>query len=101
MCFVHILEKVAKLQQKMQEADEERQGVVAQATECQLKLDLAERLVNGLADENKRWNESMNELESSKLTVIGDYLLAAAFVSYAGAFSAPFRVDLIEVIKTI
>lgn len=88
---------MAKLQQKLQEADDDRRGVVAQAEECQLKLDLAERLVNGLADENARWTQAMGELESSKMTVIGDYLLAAAFVSYAGAFSASFRVGLIEV----
>ncbi|KAL8434818.1 hypothetical protein ACSSS7_002955 [Eimeria intestinalis] len=80
----------------MQEADDERRGVVEQAAECQLKLDLAERLVNGLADENARWTDSMVELEASKMTVIGNYLLAAAFVSYAGAFSSPFRVGLIE-----
>lgn len=88
---------MAKLQQKMQEADDERRGVMEQAAECQLKLDLAERLVNGLADENARWTDSMAELEASKMTVIGNYLLAAAFVSYAGAFSSPFRVGLIEV----
>lgn len=96
-CASWSLDKVAKLQQKMQEADDERRGVVEQAAECQLKLDLAERLVNGLADENARWTDSMAELEASKSTVIGNYLLAAAFVSYAGAFSAPFRVGLVEV----
>ncbi|XP_026191394.1 dynein beta chain, ciliary [Cyclospora cayetanensis] len=91
-----INEKVARLQQKMQEADEERRGVVQQAEECQLKLDLAERLVNGLSDENARWSDSMAELEASKITIVGDYMLGAAFVSYAGAFSAPFRVGLEE-----
>lgn len=81
----------------MQEADDERRSVMDQAAECQLKLDLAERLVNGLADENTRWTASMADLEASKLTVVGDSMLAAAFVSYIGAFSAAFRIGLVEV----
>ncbi|PHJ16902.1 dynein heavy chain family protein, partial [Cystoisospora suis] len=80
----------------MQEADAEKGRVLAEAQECQLKLDLAERLVNGLADENTRWTESVTQLENSKITVIGDTMLASAFVSYVGAFTSPFRVSLIE-----
>nr|PIL99668.1 dynein heavy chain family protein [Toxoplasma gondii COUG] len=90
-------ERLAKLNAKMQDADEEKGRVLAEAEECQLKLDLAERLVNGLADENTRWTASVDQLENSKVTVIGDAMLASAFVSYVGAFTSPFRVSLIEV----
>ncbi|PFH34573.1 dynein heavy chain family protein [Besnoitia besnoiti] len=89
-------DRLAKLNGKMQEADEEKGRVLAEAQACQLKLDLAERLVNGLADENTRWTTSVEQLEDSKVTVIGDALLASAFVSYVGAFTSPFRVSLIE-----
>ncbi|CBZ52391.1 hypothetical protein NCLIV_021800 [Neospora caninum Liverpool] len=89
-------DRLAKLNAKMQDADEEKSRVLAEAQECQLKLDLAERLVNGLADENTRWTASVDQLENSKITVIGDAMLASAFVSYVGAFTSPFRVSLIE-----
>lgn len=54
----------------------------------------AEKLVNGLAGENKRWNENVKYLSTNIKSVIGDALLAAAFVSYIGAFSAKLRNEL-------
>jgi len=51
---------------------------------------LAERLVNGLADENKRWSENVVTLGQEGITMIGNALLSAAFVSYIGPFNAVF-----------
>jgi len=54
-------------------------------------LSLANRLVNGLADENVRWNKNVGTLGGERVTMIGDALLSAAFVSYIGPFSFTFR----------
>jgi dynein heavy chain len=54
-------------------------------------LDLANRLVNGLADENARWKTNVVQFKNDKLTMIGDALLSAAFVSYIGPFNSSFR----------
>jgi dynein heavy chain, axonemal len=54
-------------------------------------LDLANRLVNGLADENARWSKNVIQFKSDKLTMIGDALVSAAFVSYIGPFNSNFR----------
>jgi len=54
-------------------------------------LDLANRLVNGLSDENKRWKDNVVTYKNEKMTMIGDALVSAAFVSYIGPFSANFR----------
>ena len=58
------------------------------------KLTSAEKLVNGLAGENKRWGENVKFLQANIRNVIGNCLLAAAFVSYIGAFSAKLRNEL-------
>lgn len=58
------------------------------------KLDLANRLVGGLADENARWKESVKTLSTDALQMIGNALLSSAFVSYIGPFSQEFRSDL-------
>lgn len=58
------------------------------------KLDLANRLVGGLADENKRWKESVKTMSVDALKMIGNAVLSAAFVSYIGPFSQDFRDDL-------
>lgn len=74
-------EKVAVLQSELYEAEAEKAIVVAKADECQQMLGIAERLVNGLADENKRWGENVISLKKDMDLIVGDALLAAAFVS--------------------
>lgn len=66
----------------------------ADANACSEKLNAAERLVKGLAGENKRWGENVKDLSTNIKSVIGNALLAAAFVSYIGAFSAKLRLEL-------
>lgn len=55
------------------------------------QLDLANRLVNGLADEKVRWSENVVTFKEEVVTMIGDALIASAFVSYIGPFSFRFR----------
>jgi hypothetical protein len=50
--------------------------------------------VNGLADEYARWKGTVSNLQTQALTLIGDSLLASAFVGYISPFSASFRADL-------
>lgn len=50
--------------------------------------------MKGLAGENKRWGENVKILSSTIKSVVGNALLAAAFVSYIGAFSAKLRLEL-------
>jgi dynein heavy chain len=89
-----INEKMDGLEQKLVEAKEQLQIVEDQKTQYQNKLAAAGKLVTGLAGENKRWTENVSKLETEKLTVIGDSLLAAKFVSYIGPFTANFRSQL-------
>lgn len=65
-----------------------------EAQALQDQLGLANRLTNGLADENKRWAENVLTLKDERLTMIGNALLASAFVSYIGPFNYIFRARL-------
>lgn len=49
-----------------------------------------------MQSENVRWSEAALELEAQQKTLCGDVLLAAAFVSYAGYFTQPYRQQLLE-----
>lgn len=84
----------AKLEAKRQAAVEEKERVEAQAAACQEKLSLAERLVNGLADEYKRWTETVKDLKDLQVKLIGNCLLSSAFVGYISPFSMKFRLQL-------
>lgn len=89
-----IVEKVNALKQKLDDAIEKKKAVEQEAQDLQDQLDLANRLVGGLADENKRWKENVSTYKGEKITMIGDALVSAAFVSYIGPFSFSFRKDL-------
>ena len=86
-----INEKVDQLKQQLAEAVAAKEKVEQDAQALQDKLDLAERLVNGLADENARWHNNVATFKNEKLTMIGNALVSAAFVSYIGPFSFLFR----------
>jgi len=93
--------QVAALQRKLKEvtdslkaATDEKNKVEAEAASCQERLALAERLVNGLADENVRWSKSIENFKEMERTLVGDVMLSAAFVSYIGAFNQSFRAKL-------
>lgn len=84
-------QQLAELQASFREATNEKAKVEAEAAQCQERLSLAERLVNGLASENERWGKEIDQLRAKDITLVGDVLLSAAFVSYIGAFGMTFR----------
>lgn len=57
-------------------------------------IDLANRLVTGLASENIRWRQNVQDLKVSGVTIPGDVLIVSCFISYVGCFTRPYRVDL-------
>ena len=89
-------DKVAALEDNLMKATEDKNNAIAAAEKTQRKADLADRLVNGLAGENKRWGESIQEMSVSYSKLVGDVLVASSFVSYAGAFNAKFRKSLVH-----
>jgi len=83
---------VNNLREQLSQAENQKRLVEEDAAKCETKLKSAEKLVNGLAGENKRWSENVVFLKQNIKSVIGDVLLASEFVSYIGAFSARLRV---------
>jgi len=92
----NIMEQVQSLKDQLAAAEAKKANVEARAAALNAKLDLANRLVGGLADENKRWKESVITLSEESLTMIGNAIISAAFVSYIGPFSQEFRREIWE-----
>jgi len=65
--------------------------VLDEAEGLKSQLNMANRLVDGLKDEKIRWTENVVTYKNESLTMIGNALVSAAFVSYIGPFNAPFR----------
>jgi dynein heavy chain len=88
--------KLGMLNDKFMEATAEKNEAIAQAEKTQSRANMADRLVNGLADEKVRWTDSVQSFGIQEKKFVGDVLLAAAFVSYVGAFSLSLRHSLVN-----
>ncbi|XP_011314378.1 dynein beta chain, ciliary-like [Fopius arisanus] len=92
------LQKVLEvLGAKMSTALGEKQKCQDEADATALTIDLANRLVNGLASEKVRWIETVASLKSSSVTIPGDVLVVTAFISYVGCFTRKYRQDLLNI----
>ncbi|KAL0221332.1 hypothetical protein RCL1_001186 [Eukaryota sp. TZLM3-RCL] len=88
--------RLGVLQDQFEEATLQKNEVIAAAAKTQERLDLANRLVNGLASEKVRWADSVDKLKIMEENLLGDVLLAASFVSYIGPFNRQFRHSILH-----
>lgn len=52
--------------------------------------------VGGLASENVRWAEAVENFKKQERTLCGDVLLITAFISYLGYFTKRYRLQLMD-----
>uniref|UniRef100_A0A8D2N9M5 Dynein-1, subspecies f n=1 Tax=Zonotrichia albicollis TaxID=44394 RepID=A0A8D2N9M5_ZONAL len=90
-----IQEELKALGEKLDQTLKENQKLQEEAEIMQRRLDAADKLIAGLKSENERWSDEFKELEAKKAKLLGDCLLAAAFLCYVGAFSWEFRHEMI------
>ena len=81
------LESEGKVQEKLR--------LETEVDTCTEKLLRAEKLIDGLGGERVRWSQAAKALEAKQVSILGDMLVAAATISYLGAFPMPFRQEAI------
>ncbi|XP_053720928.1 dynein heavy chain 9, axonemal [Synchiropus splendidus] len=89
-------ENLAKLTAKFEKATADKLKCQQEAEETEGTISLANRLVGGLASENVRWAESVNNFRKQERTMCGDVLLITAFISYLGYFTKAYRLQLMD-----
>lgn len=87
---------LAKLQAEFEHATAEKLRCQQEAEMTAKTIELANRLVGGLASENVRWAESIKEYRVNEKTLPGDTLMITAFVSYVGCFTKRYRTELLD-----
>ena len=74
----------------------QKEELKRKAEYTELMLDRAAKLVSGLAGERIRWEETVKELEEKMGYLVGDCLMAAAFMSYMGPFLSNYRDEIVS-----
>ena len=94
--IMELEEKLAKLTMEFESATEAKLKCQAEADKTTATIDLANRLVGGLASEKIRWIQNVKIYRDSTKTIPGDMLIVTAFVSYVGCFTKKYRMDLLQ-----
>ncbi|XP_069917501.1 dynein axonemal heavy chain 9 isoform X7 [Oryctolagus cuniculus] len=92
----HLNENLAKLTAKFEKATADKLKCQQEAEATAGTIALANRLVRGLASENVRWAEAVQNFKQQESTLCGDILLVTAFISYLGFFSKRYRQSLMD-----
>ncbi|CAD7941177.1 unnamed protein product [Amoebophrya sp. A25] len=87
---------VQELKDLYENSTREKEEITQTAEDLKIKAERADKLVNGLAGEKIRWEESVKKLDIDIGNLYGDVAIAAAFLSYAGPFGAKYRDALVS-----
>eukprot|EP00736_Rhodelphis_marinus_P005351 Rmarinus@m.11280 len=88
--------KMDELKAEYERATIEKNHMVRLAEEAEQRLDLANRLVRGLASEKLRWQDTLTKMRENEKHLVGNTLLVAAFVSFSGIFTTRPRATLLD-----
>ncbi|CAL1538804.1 unnamed protein product [Lymnaea stagnalis] len=88
--------KMAELKILYDEKLAQKEELKRKAEHTELMLDRAQKLVSGLAGERIRWEETVRDLEERMGHLVGDVLIAAAFMSYMGPFLSTYRDEMVN-----
>jgi dynein heavy chain, axonemal len=86
-----VMDRVTALEEQLSVAQHELQSLNDQAALTVARLHRAGKLTTALADEGVRWQLTLDELHAEAGVLVGNTFIAAASLSYYGAFTNQYR----------
>src|SRR5207247_9401721 len=74
----------------------ETQAIKTEMSRVQFKVNRSVRLLDSLSSERSRWEEGSRSFDTQIATLVGDVLIAAAFLAYGGLYDQQFRKAMID-----
>ena len=93
----NIMDLVAKLQADYQAAVDKEKSLQNEVDTCRIKLDRAQKLIDGLKDEKVRWAEEEEVLKEKFKNIVGDLMISSGIIAYLGVFTGAYRTSCIDV----
>ena len=84
-------DKLAMLDADLKGKQANKAKLEADVEMCTVKLDRAQKLIEGLGGEKTRWSATAAQLADAFPKVTGDVLISAACIAYLGAFNSVYR----------
>ena len=86
-----VVDKLTLMQNELEEKRAKKEELEANIALCKLKLERAEKLLDGLGGEKTAWGNRAKELSDRLECLTGDILLASGYCAYIGPFTSDFR----------
>ena len=86
-----IMAALAALEKQLEDSINEKKRLEDEVTLCEVKLERAEKLINGLGGQRDHWTVRARELGEAYENLTGDMLISAGMISYLGTFTMAFR----------
>ena len=74
----------------------ETQAIKAEMERVKFKVNRSVKLLDSLSSERSRWEQGSKSFETQIGTIVGDVLVAAAFLAYSGLYDQQFRKAMME-----
>lgn len=87
-------EKIEELERLFREKVNQEEALSKEIEECNKKLERAGKLISGLQGEKVRWTNTVKQYEAEYGLLVGNCLVAAGMVAYAGPFTSQYRGEL-------
>ncbi|KAF2010197.1 cytoplasmic dynein-like protein 1 heavy chain 1 [Aaosphaeria arxii CBS 175.79] len=94
--ILNLEESIARYKDEYAALIRETEAIKSQMTTVQFKVDRSVRLLDSLSSERGRWEESSKSFDSQIDTIVGDVLVAAAFMAYGGYYDQQYRKTMTE-----
>eukprot|EP01105_Mastigella_eilhardi_P022506 TRINITY_DN553_c0_g1_i1.p1 TRINITY_DN553_c0_g1~~TRINITY_DN553_c0_g1_i1.p1 ORF type:complete len:4613 (+),score=1400.71 TRINITY_DN553_c0_g1_i1:1522-13839(+) len=86
---------IAQYKQEYAVLISDMQEIKGEMARVKNKVDRSTKLLEDLSSERTRWEEQRTTFQQHMSTLVGDCLLASAFLAYSGFFDQYFRADLL------
>lgn len=87
---------IAKYKEEYAVLISQSESIKSEMSVVQMKVDRSIQLISDLSSERQRWEHESHTFEQHMSTLVGDSLLSAAFLAYAGFFDQYYRVNLMR-----